>query len=93
MKLSEKFIGIHCLLLLDFFYAGMGWSRGECKWIMFIGSSRMKIVSAFLKTEAQLTYNIMLVLGAQPRTVLIFNFPSQILFCCAKILTDFTKNT
>lgn len=65
----------------------------NCKWIMFIGSSRMKTVSAFLKTEAQLTYNIMLVLGAQPRTVLIFNFPSQILFCCAKILTDFTKNT
>lgn len=53
----------------------------------------MKIVSAFLKTEAQLTYNIMLVLGAQARTVLIFNFLSQILFCCAKILTDFTKNT
>ena len=55
------------------------------KLIMFIGLSRMKI-SAFLKTEVQVTYNVMLVSGVQHRIVLIFNFLSQILFCCAKIL-------
>ena len=38
-------------------------------------------VSAFLKTEAQLTYRIRLVSGAQPRAVLVFNFLSQILLC------------
>lgn len=51
------------------------------KWILFIGSSRMKTVSAFLKAEAQLTPSITLVSGAQPRAVLVFNFLSQILLC------------